>query len=133
MVEAFLSGGVMMWPLLAIAIGVLVLAARTAYRVASADSPAPEVTRSLQAILFWGGASVVIGVLGMVVGIVVMAQAIGLAGSVEAPLVWGGFGVSLVTLIFGLLIFLLAAVSWFVLRQWYLRKWEHVQPRGSAA
>lgn len=139
MKDMFLSGGIMMWPMLAVGVGILILAVRAAVRLRAvgrpqtgsaeetglerrrADELPADVDRSLQAILFWGAMAVLLGLLGTVVGVVVMTQAIALAGSVEPPLVWGGVGVSLVTLVFGLLIFLLAAFSWFGLRQWSQR------------
>lgn len=117
--EAFLSGGIMMWPMLVVAIGILVLAARTTWLLGRAESQPSEVERRLQSIVFWGVMSVILGILGTTVGIIQMAQAVSLAGAVDPPLVWGGFGVALVTLIFGLLIFVVSALSWFVLRQWY--------------
>jgi biopolymer transport protein ExbB/TolQ len=116
--EAFVQGGIVMYPLLVIALGILWLAARAAWLLSRRERTDAEVERPLQGLLFWGAFSVVLGLLGTAVGIIQIAQAIMLAGQVEATLVWGGFGVSLVTLIFGLLIFLLAAVLWFVLRQW---------------
>lgn len=115
MIEA---GGIVMYPLLVIAIGIVALAGRTAWLLARSERAAAEVERPLQGVLFWGGFSVVLGLLGTTIGVIQMAQAIMLAGQVEATLVWGGFGVSLVTLIFGLLIFLVAALLWFMLRQW---------------
>ncbi len=139
MKEMFLKGGIMMWPLLAVGVGILVLAVRAAVRLRAAGRPESRdgedprlvrgepsrlpanVDRSLQAILFWGAMAVLLGLLGTVVGVVVMTQAIALAGSVEPPLVWSGVGVSLVTLVFGLLVFLLAAFAWFGLRQWSQR------------
>lgn len=60
-------------------------------------------------ILFCGAMSVVLGVLGMAVGLVVVARAIQRVGEVDSALVWSGVGVSLIPLIFGLLIFLFAA------------------------
>lgn len=120
MMEAFSNGGIMMWPMLAVAIGILVLAARAAARLHGGGPPA-DVDRWLQAILFWGAMAVLLGLLGTIVGVVVMAQAISLAGSVEPPLVWSGFAVSLTTLVFGLLIFLFAAFAWFGLRRWSQR------------
>lgn len=137
MTEWFSNGGIMMWPMLAVAIGIVILAARAAARLygrAKTESaatretgrergsltaePPAEVDRWLQAILFWGGMAVLLGLLGTVVGVIVMTQAISLAGSVEPPLVWSGFGVSLITFVFGLLIFLFAAFAWFALRHW---------------
>ncbi len=116
----FESGGILMWPLLVIAIGVMVLAARTAWFLTRSDRAAAEADQRLQAILFWGVMSVVLGLLGTSIGLTQAAQAITLAGAVEPQLAWGGVAVVLVTLIFGLLIFLVAAVLWFILRQWAL-------------
>jgi biopolymer transport protein ExbB/TolQ len=112
------QGGIVMYPLLVIALGVLWLAARTAWLLSRSDRSSAEAERPLQGLLFWGVFSVVLGFLGTVIGIIQIAQAIRLLGQVEPPLVWAGFGLSLVTLIFGLLIFLIAALLWFVLRQW---------------
>lgn len=117
MIDAFLSGGIMMWPMLVVGLGVGWLTFRTALRLRRGREAPEEARRGLQAILFWGAMAVILGVLGTVVGLVVMAQAIGLAGAVESHLVWSGVGVSLVTLVFGLLIFLFSAVCWFLLRR----------------
>lgn len=127
MIEMFRSGGVIMWPMLVVAIGIVWVGFRTATRLRSGGAEPDAVQRGLQAILFWGVMSVVLGIVGTVGGLVIMTQAISLAGSVDARLVWGGVGVSLVTLIFGLVIFLVSAVVWFVLRQWEAR----VRTRGA--
>jgi energy-converting hydrogenase Eha subunit E len=118
MIEMFRSGGVVMWPMLAVAVGILWVAVRTALRARQGAAESDAVQRGLQAILFWGVMSVVLGTVGTVGGLVIMTQAIARVGSVESRLIWGGVGVSLVTLIFGLVIFLLSAVTWFTLRQW---------------
>lgn len=123
MTEFFASGGVIMWPILAVGLGVVWISGRTALRLRgrnpSPDGAGPdEVRRGLQAILFWGVMAVVLGLLGTTVGIVIMTRAVALAGAAEAPLIWGGIGVALVTLAFGLLVFLLSATLWFVLHQW---------------
>ena len=119
MAETFLSGGILMWPLLLIGVGILVIAARTARLLAHPEAHPAETDRRLQTILFWGGMSVVLGLLGTVVGVVEMAQYFVRAGSVHPPLVWRGLGVALVTLIFGLLILLASLLLWFGLRQWH--------------
>jgi len=106
-----------MWPMAAVALGIAGLVVGTAARLWKNREPEAS-ERSLQAILFWGVMSVVLGAIGTAGGLVVMTQAIALAGSVEAPLVWGGVSVSLVPLIIGLMLFLISAVSWFVLREW---------------
>jgi biopolymer transport protein ExbB/TolQ len=131
MTEAFVSGGIIMYPLLVIGIGVLWLVARTTWLLARGENAA-DVERPLQGILFWGAFSMVLGFLGTTVGIIQIAQAITLAGRAEAPLIWGGFGVALITLIFGMLIFLFAAVCWFALRQWSWHRFARVRPAAPA-
>jgi biopolymer transport protein ExbB/TolQ len=118
MMDTFLSGGIVMWPLLAVAIGILAMATHATVGL-HRDTPAlPAVRRKLDAILFWGGMAIVMGGLGTVVGIVGMARFIQAAGDVSAPLLWGGVAVALVSLVFGLLIFLLAGILWLLLDAW---------------
>lgn len=124
MKEAFLSGGIVMWPLLLIGVAVLVIAARAALQIRGAGASEGASTR-LRALLFWGVMSLVLGLLGTTIGIVQMTQAIALAGGAEVSTISAGIGVSLVTFIFGILVFLVAASLWFALRQWQLR----TQPR----
>jgi len=122
MYEAFQSGGVLLWPLLAVGAGVLVLAARAAWLIGRDERAPAEAENPVQAILFWGAMSVFLGALGTVIGIVQIAQAVGPAGQVQPTLLWGGLGVALVPLIIGFLIFLVALVLWFALRQWSSRR-----------
>lgn len=116
MLNAFRSGGVMMWPLLLIALGIGGVAVRAA-RAARSGAPREELERTLQTILFWGAMSVVLGLLGTAVGLVQMASALQRVTAVSASTVWGGVGVALVTLIFGLLILLASLLLWFGLRR----------------
>lgn len=120
MTEYFEGGGVAMWPLLLVLLAVLFLAARAATLLARGE--VAEVEGTLRSILFWGGMSLVMGVLGTAVGLVQMGAAIARVGRVAATTVFGGVGVALITTVFGLLIFLVAAVLWFALRQWHLRR-----------
>jgi biopolymer transport protein ExbB/TolQ len=131
--DAFAQGGIVMYPLLVVGLGVLWLAARAAWLMTRPDGGSAEVERSLQGVLFWGAFSVVLGLLGTAVGIIQIAQAVTLSRQVEPILVWGGFGVALVTLIFGLLIFLVAGMLWFVLRQWSWRRFGRVRVATAAA
>ncbi len=121
MIEAFRDGGVMMWPMLIVALGIAWTAMRTALR-AQQDPTAEEVRRGMQSVLFWGGMAVLLGLLGTAVGLTITAQAAARAPDVPANLIWGGIGVTLITLIFGLLIFLFAALAWFALSAWSARR-----------
>jgi biopolymer transport protein ExbB/TolQ len=119
LIEVFLSGGIAMWPLLAVGLGIVYTAARVAAALRRAAFD--DAGRGLQGLLFWGGMSVLLGLLGTVGGFVVMTQAAARAGSIDAQLIWGGVSLSLVTLAFGTALFILAAALWFPLRGWHQR------------
>lgn len=121
MIEWFLSGGVIMWPLLVLALGVLGLGVREGVVVRRLDARDDAHRASPATLLFWGGVSLLVGLLGTVVGIVIMARNVAAAGEVSGSLVWGGVGVSLVPLVFGILTFLMAAFLWLPLDAWRRR------------
>lgn len=121
MIEWFMSGGVVMWPLLVLALGVVGLGAREAVMLRRLDPRGASHRASPATILFWGAVSLLVGLLGTVVGIVIMARNVAAAGEVSGSLVWGGVGVSLVPLVFGILTFLVAAFLWLPLDTWRRR------------
>jgi biopolymer transport protein ExbB/TolQ len=121
MVEMFLMGGKIMWPLALIGVGILWLTGRTAWQIRNRKHQPAEAELSLQAILFWGAMSVVLGMLGTALGWISATRAIAHAGTAEPSLIWVGIGVTLYSLTFGMLIFTIAALCWFVLRQWASR------------
>lgn len=120
-VETFRAGGFIMWPLLAIALGVLVLAGRAAHALFVRAVPSERVEGWLAGLLFWGTMAVVLGAIGTFGGISQAAAAISAAGGASAALVWGAIRVALITLIFGLVTFFVAGLLWFALRQRYVR------------
>jgi hypothetical protein len=128
MIDMFENGGYVMWPMLAAALGIVYLALSTALRLRRPSVDVDDTARSLNGILFWGAISVLLGLLGTVSGIVVATHAIALAGEVEPSLLWGGFSITLISFVFGLVIFLFSALLWFPLRQWQSR----VASRASA-
>lgn len=111
-------------------ISTLIIAALILYsasRLFGASSRPDAMTKTwLDAILFWGGFSLVTGILGTLVGIVVAAQSIEAAGSVSPSLVWGGVKVALYSSVFGVLVLAVASLFWFALQlRWrYLLKEE---------
>jgi len=118
----FAEGGFFMWPLLAIAVLIAVLAVWSGLRMRDADGPDPMLETGIDAVLFWGGWGVVVGLLGTFGGIYQAAGAISRAGEVSAALVWGGIKVALTTTLFALLIFSIAALIWLGLRVAYRRQ-----------
>lgn len=116
MIETFRAGGIVMWPLLAIAIGILVQAARAGIALRSPGQISPADQRRTAGVLFWGCMALVLGLIGTFVGIAHVAAAVQSAGGVSASLAWGGVGVSLIPTIFALMVLFVAGVLWFLLR-----------------
>ena len=81
----------------------------------------PRTKVFVDAILFWGGFTTIVGFLGTVIGLLVSAQAIEAAGSVSTTLVWGGIRVSLLCSVFGILVLTASSLIWFALQlRWRL-------------
>ena len=75
----------------------------------------------VDAILFWGGFATIIGMLGTLIGVVITAQSIEVAGGVSTTLAWGGIKVALLTSAFGVLILAGSSLVWFALQlRWRL-------------
>lgn len=113
----FFAGGVMMYPIALSALVVLGLTAWSAWRLWARG---PRVDARLEAgvdgVLFWGGFALLLGVLGTVVGIAQVAQAVEMVGEIHTTLVWGGVKLALITTIWGTVILGAAALFWFLLR-----------------
>ena len=122
MTDFIAQGGFFMYPLLLIAVVVVALGGWAATRLPRADGPDPVLETGIDATLFWGGWAVLLGLLGTLGGLYQAAGAIERAGAVGPALIWGGIKVALTTTLFGLAIFIIAALVWFGLRSWYRRR-----------
>lgn len=115
--DVFQAMGFMAWPLTFSFLTVVGLSLWSATKLFQPNATADLRTKVwLDAILFWGGFALLAGLLGTVVGIVIAAQSIELAGEVHPMLVWGGIKVALLTSAFGILILGGAGLSWFTLQ-----------------
>lgn len=114
MIELFHDGGYMMWPILGCALLVLALAGSSARRLLRAEAH-ERAHSAVAAIPFWGAFALVLGILGTVVGWMRMAGALERAGDVAPALIWGGFGVSLIPTLFGLLVLTVSLLAWLAL------------------
>lgn len=82
--------------------------------------------RSIDSILFWGSVAGVLGFLGQWIGVARMARAVAEQGIVSPQAVTYGLSESLLTPVTGIVIFIVAAFSWFLLR---IALWEATQRR----
>ena len=78
------------------------------------DLAKEDLVKGLHAILFWGGISAVIGVLGQVSGMYNAMLAISAASAISPPVIAAGFGQSLTTTIYGLVVLIFSGIIWFV-------------------
>ena len=122
MAELWTSVGFIRWPLL---FSCCVIGFLTMWSTTKLFRPTPIADARTKAwtdaILFWGGFSVITGVLGTLIGFIVAAQSIEAYGSVEATLVWAGFKVAMLSSAWGVLVLFFASLAWFTLQmRWRL-------------
>jgi biopolymer transport protein ExbB/TolQ len=117
MFDIFARGGFYMWPLAILALTIFFLSIKKIYDLFIRENPGSRVLESgLNAIFFWGGISAVIGFLAHFHGMYEAMLAITKANDISPGIVAEGFAVSLITILFGLIIFFFASISWLFLR-----------------
>ena len=118
MIELFVKTGPFAWPQLIMAAAIAILVVRKTAALFGREASV-ETERGLNAIIFWVGISLLTGFLGHYAGIYGAMLAVARAGDVSAAVMAGGYAESLLTILWGLLIFLFSALAWFVLRWRY--------------
>jgi len=63
--------------------------------------------------------SMITGILGQLIGLVMAFAAIERAGDISPAMVWGGLKVSMYTTLYGIGIYLFTILLWFILDIWY--------------
>ena len=120
MLTFFHQGGIFMWPLLILAIVIVVLSIKKAIDLfLKTDDNIERHEIGINAIIFWGGISAVIGFFAHHSGVILAMNAIKNANDISPAIVAHGYHLSLTTVITGLLILLISAISWFILRWRY--------------
>jgi len=117
------SCGVMLWPMLVLAVVVLVLIAANTVRIIRGRADA-RVRSSINAILFWGVVTSVLGFTGQWMGLFKAVKVIFDVAprlGINPRAVGIGFAESLRTSILGVTVLLVAGVSWFLLSAWRRR------------
>jgi len=130
MLRLIASCGVMLWPMLVLALVVMVLIVVNTIRLARGRHD-PRVRSSINAILFWGVVTAVLGITGQWIGLYKVAGVIFEVAprlGINPAAVGIGFAESLRTSILGVAILLVAGVSWFLLGAW----WRRIAERGGS-
>ena len=115
--EFFISMGFIRYPLVIIAVFLLVEIVHASMAVARANGESvAAVSARIHPVLVWGVLAAVIGVIGTVVGIAIAASAIERAGTAPPHLVWGGIRVALGPTIVGMLLLGVSSIAWLSLQ-----------------
>jgi hypothetical protein len=117
MIRLFVLGGDYAWVLGVLAVVVVVLTVKKTIDLVGRTGVEREVlARGIDAILFWGCISAVIGFLGQFTGHYLSLMVIRNAELVNPRLVAEGIAHALITTVFGLVILAVSAIAWFGLR-----------------
>ncbi len=116
MIDWFISGGFPMWFVMGAGLVGLALAVDASRKMAGGAAEADGLRAEIDGVLFWGGFASVVGLIGTLGGVAVMARSLERAGEAPAALVWGGLRVALIPTAFGLAVLTLCALVWYGLR-----------------
>ncbi|MGQ7869689.1 MotA/TolQ/ExbB proton channel family protein [Sunxiuqinia sp. sy24] len=122
LVELFYMGGPLFMSLVTIwGIGILVFTAQKLIHFFVQG----KVTKSgLGLILLFGSLAMVTGFLGQAIGLIMAFNAIEAAGDISPALVAGGLRVSMITPVYGTILFIFSLIFWGALKEVYTRKSE---------
>ena len=116
----FRAGGPYMWLLLFLAIVIVALAIKKTIDLFSKKTKQPiKLESGINAILFFGVMSFIVGVFAHFLGIYYAMQAIMRANDISPAIVAGGYSFSLITVLSGLFLLMLSSLLWFLLRWKY--------------
>ena len=114
--QFFMAMGVYKFPMLLIVIVILVLVVKKAAQLYGGSRLSlVQMERGLHAILFWGAVNAVLGILGQFTGMYYALNAISRATEISPRIVAQGFAESITTTMFGMFVFLISGIIWFVL------------------
>lgn len=116
MLEWFLEGGFFMWFVLGAAVAGLVLAVDAGRKVRRGTTGTAALRAEIDGVLFWGGFASVLGLIGTLGGVAVMARALERAGGAAPSVIWGGLRVALIPTAFGLAVLAFCLLAWYGLR-----------------
>lgn len=81
-------------------------------------------THRLKYLKSMGLFTMIVGILGQLIGFLMAFGAIERAGDVSPQMIYGGLKISFYTTVYGILIYLLSILLWFILDLWYHKKLE---------
>ena len=120
----FHQGGPLFMGILTILLLILLAAAVIfAIYISKGKSEDPEGFRHrLTYLKSMGLFTMITGILGQLIGLLLAFGAIERAGDISPQMVYGGLKISFYTTIYGILIYLFSILIWFILDLWYHKK-----------
>lgn len=115
-----IAGGPAMWLLLIFAITIVALTVKKSIDLFGMPTKqSANLDKGLNAIIYFGGLSLVFGILGQISGIYNALVAISKASDISPQIIFMGFSQSFLSTLFGLWILIFSSIFWFVLRARY--------------
>jgi len=116
------QGGPFMWLMFFILLIILFLSVRNGVLLfMRKENYSVKAETSLNGIIFWGALSIVIGFLAHFLGLYHAILAISHSTDISPAVIAMGYAQSLLTVLFGMTIFIISAIFWFILRWQYKR------------
>ena len=89
MIKLFIEGGMFMWPMTFITIGILILIVKKTIDLFQGNQPMHQAERGLNAILFWGCMNAVLGFFSHFLGVYLAMGEIATANDISPAIVAG--------------------------------------------
>ena len=122
MLRVFISGGVLMYPIVLIALVLAGLTVSTAVELGRRHGAnAAVVQNGLDGLLFWGLFALMLGVLGQLNAYYLSMTAVVNSGLVSPRAVWLGLSEAFISPMAGLIVLTFAGLAWYALRFWHVR------------
>ena len=126
MKEWFVMGGSLFMSILTILL-VIIVAVSACYAVVIASGKSKEkanFAHRLKYVKSIGLFTMITGILGQLIGLMMAFSAIEKASDISPAIVAGGLKVSMITTLYGISIYMLSILIWFLLDLWYHKKTE---------
>ena len=120
MLEFIKAGGPFMILILIIAAGLLILTIKSIYDLyLKKEEISVAYESTINAILFWGCITALLGILGQITGIYMAVSFISQASDISPQIVLFGFSQTFTTSIAGFWVLLISSIVWFILKGKY--------------
>jgi len=117
MFDSLRHGGLFGWVILLLMLVIAYLSVRKGIQLFSKKDIDPlRLEPGINAIIFWGAIAAILGVFAHFAGVYQAMLVISAANDISPALVAMGYAFSLITILTGLLIFMISAVIWFFYR-----------------